>query len=255
MSDETTPTPLRGQLAEWVVTLLMLVFAITTLVQSFVIPSGSMEDSLLIGDHVFVDKLAYAPAGSVSKHFLPYSEIQRGDVIVFRYPLDLRQNYVKRVIGLPGDHIRLHHKQLIRNGKPVEEPYVVHKTDFFDPYRDDFPSAPPDRLPLRARTMLEQNVQGDELVVPPGCYFAMGDNRDNSEDSRYWGFVPRENIIGKPLMIYWSFDPGSDDLAAPMSFEHVVNVVVNFFGKTRWSRTFRLIRASAPTGTAALSRP
>jgi signal peptidase I len=255
MKSKPASQPVRGFIAEWIVTLLMLLFATTTLVQAFVIPSGSMEDSLLIGDHLLVDKLAYAPAGGAGTHLLPYSEVKRGDIIVFRYPLDLSQNYVKRVIGVPGDRLRLRHKQLIRNGSVVEEPYVVHKTDFFDPYRDDFPNAPPETLPARARTMLAQNLADGELVVPPGSYFAMGDNRDNSEDSRYWGFVPRENIVGKPLIIYWSFDAPGEDLAGPLTPEHIVNVAVHFLTNTRWSRTFRLVRAAAPTRTAAPSKP
>jgi signal peptidase I len=255
MKSHPISRPVRGAIAEWVVTLLMLLFATTTLVQAFVIPSGSMEDSLLIGDHLLVDKLAYAPAGGAGAHLLPYSEVKRGDIIVFRYPLDISQNYVKRVIGVPGDRIRLRHKQLVRNGHVVEEPYVVHKMDFFNPYRDDFPNEPPAALSARARTMLEQNLVGGEIVVPPGCYFAMGDNRDNSEDSRYWGFVPRENIVGKPLIIYWSFDAPGADLAGPLTPEHIVDVAVHFFTNTRWSRTFRLVRGADATRTAGPSKP
>lgn len=255
MTRKLVVRPVRGVVAEWVVTLLMLLFATTTLVQAFVIPSGSMEDSLLIGDHLLVDKLAYAPAGGAGSHLLPYSDVKRGDIIVFRYPPDISQNYVKRVIGVPGDRIRLLHKQLIRNGRVVAEPYVVHKTDFLDPYRDDFPNEPPPALPARAREMLARNVVNGEIVVPPGCYFAMGDNRDNSEDSRYWGFVPRENIVGKPLIIYWSFDAPGADLAGPLTPGHVVNVALHFFTNTRWSRTFRLVRGDDPTRTAAPSKP
>ncbi len=231
----------RGFIAEWTVTIILLLFGTTTLVQAFVIPSGSMEDSLLIGDHVLVDKLAYAPSGSVSRHLLPYNDVRRGDIIVFRYPLNPSENYVKRVIGLPGDHVRIQHKQVILNGKPITEPYVVHKSDYFDPYRDDFPLAPPPSLPERAKAMLADHVRDGELVVPPGYYFAMGDNRDNSSDSRYWGLVPRENIIGKPLIIYWSFDAPGDDLAGGMTPEHVVNVITHFLSDTRWRRTFRLV--------------
>src|SRR5215471_8144258 len=132
----------RGFIAEWTVTIILLLFGMTTLVQAFVIPSASMEDTLLIGDHVLVDKLIYAPAGPVSKHLLPYRDVHRGDIIVFRYPLDIREDYVKRAIGLPGDHIRLVNKQLILNGHAVNEPYVVHKTSYIDSYRDNFPSEP-----------------------------------------------------------------------------------------------------------------
>src|ERR1700674_3011754 len=235
----------RGFIAEWTVTIVLLLFGTTTLVQAFVIPSASMEDSLLIGDHVLVDKLTYSPAGAVSKHLLPYREVRRGDIIVFRYPLDIREDYVKRAIGVPGDHIRLVNKQVFLNGKAVNEPYVVHKTAYLDSYRDNFPTQPNAPLPPSAMDMLEHHVENGELVVPPGFIFAMGDNRDNSSDSRYWGFVPRENIVGTPLVIYWSFEVPTEDLADPnIGVDHVVDVVAHFFTKTRWSRTFRLIRGS-----------
>ena len=129
----------RGFIAEWTVTIILLLFATTTLVQAFVIPSASMEDTLLIGDHVLVDKLMYAPPGAVSSHLLPYRDVRRGDIIVFRYPLNIKEDYVKRAIGVPGDHIRLVNKQLILNGHPVNEPYAKHITQYIDPYRDNFP--------------------------------------------------------------------------------------------------------------------
>jgi len=233
----------RSILAEWAVTILLLLFGTTTLVQAFVIPTGSMEDNLLIGDHLLVDKLAYAPPGPFSRFLLPYTPIRRGDVIVFRYPVDIRQTFVKRVIGLPGDHLRIQNKQLYLNGERVEEPYKVHKTTFFDSYRDTFPSPPNTRLDERAIRMLEQNVQNGEVVVPPGSYFAMGDNRDSSLDSRYWGFVPRANIIGKPLLIYWSYDAPTERLVSSgIDWQHMRDLGANFFRKTRWSRSLTLIR-------------
>src|SRR5207253_896258 len=120
----------RGAIAEWTITVLLLLFGTTTLVQAFVIPTGSMEDTLLVGDHLLVDKLAYAPPGPISKYVLPYTDVKRGDIIVFRYPVDINQTFVKRCIGIPGDHIRLVNKQLVLNGKPVNEPYVYHKTEY-----------------------------------------------------------------------------------------------------------------------------
>jgi signal peptidase I len=234
--------PPRGTIAEWTVTILLLLFGTTTLVQAFVIPTGSMEDTLLIGDHLLVDKLTYAPAGAVSKYLLPYSEIKRGDIIVFRYPVDIRQTFVKRVIGLPGDHIRLVNKQVYLNGKPLNEPYKYHKTEYIDSYRDNFPGDPNTRLSESGLEMLAKCVVNGEVVVPPHSYFAMGDNRDSSLDSRYWGFVPRENIIGKPLIIYWSYDAPTERLAAPtISFDHLLDLAQNFFVKTRWRRTLNLI--------------
>ena len=232
----------RGAIAEWTVTIVLLLFGTTTLVQAFVIPTGSMEDTLVIGDHLLVDKLAYAPAGPLSRHLLPYQEIRRGDIIVFRYPIDIRQTFVKRCIGIPGDRIRIENKQLYLNGKRVHEPYKYLKTDYFDSYRDNFPSEPNVRLYEPALEMLRNHVVNGEVVVPPGKYFVLGDNRDSSLDSRYWGFVPRENIIGKPLIIYWSYDAPTENLANSFSLEHIADIVQNFFVKTRWRRTFMLVR-------------
>ena len=230
----------RGFIAEWTVTIILLLFATTTLVQAFVIPSASMENSLLIGDHVLVDKMVYAPHGGSSA--LPYRDVRRGDVIVFRYPLDISQDYVKRAIGVPGDHIRFVEQQLILNGKPTIEPYVKHSSTYPDVYRDNFPVRSTMPLRPRAAEMLDNHVAGGELVVPPGFVFAMGDNRDDSDDSRYWGMVPRENIVGTPVVIYWSYDASTQDLTnGNIGFDHIIDVVTHFFTKTRWSRTFKLI--------------
>ncbi len=234
--------PQRGFIAEWTVTIILLLFGTTTLVQAFVIPTGSMEDTLLIGDHLLVDKLAYAPSGPVSKHILPYSEIRRGDIIVFRYPVDISQTFVKRAIGLPGDHIRLVNKQLVLNGKTVKEPYVYHKTDYIDSYRDNFPNDPNVSVGESGHDMLANHVFNGEVIVPPDSVFAMGDNRDISLDSRYWGFVPRDNIIGKPLIIYWSYDASTEALSTPgISIKHLLDLLEHFPTKTRWRRTFQLI--------------
>ena len=239
------PDPPRGTIAEWTITILLLLFGTTTLVQAFVIPTGSMEDTLLIGDHLLVDKLAYAPAGSFSKYVLPYEEPRRGDIIVFRYPVDITQTFVKRVIGIPGDHIKIINQRVIRNDQPLTEPYVVHKNPYPDSFRDNFPNSEPNLMLLdRARDMLANNVVNGEVVVPPNSFFAMGDNRDNSLDSRYWGFVPRENIIGKPLIIYWSYDANTESLASSSVntlARHFIDLGEHFFTKTRWNRTFRLI--------------
>lgn len=232
----------RGVIAEWTVTIVLLLFGTTTLVQAFVIPTGSMEDTLLIGDHLLVDKLAYAPLGPLTRHLLPYEDVQRGDIIVFRYPVDIRQTFVKRVIGVPGDHIRMENKRVFLNGHPLDEPYRYNKTEYIDSYRDNFPSLPNVKLYDSAQEMLLNNVQHNEVVVPAGHYFAMGDNRDSSLDSRYWGFVPRENIIGKPLIIYWSYDASTEALSNPaIGIDHLVDLLEHFFTKTRWRRTFKLI--------------
>jgi signal peptidase I len=182
----------RAFVAEWAVTIVILLFGTTTLVQAFVVPTSSMESTVMTGDHMLVDKLSYAPADSVTRHLLPYTPLQRGDIIVF-------------------------------------------------PYRDNFP---PDAvgpvMPL-GRDMLAANVVNGEVVVPPDSFFAMGDNRDNSLDSRYWGFVPRDNIIGKPSIIWWSYDAPTEDLV-DFTAKHFIDLAQNFFTKTRWSRTLLLVR-------------
>jgi signal peptidase I len=240
---EITRDVKRGFLAEWTVTIAMLLFATTSLAQAFVIPSASMEDSLLTGDHVIVDKLVYSPPGEISKSLLPYREPRRGDIIVLRYPPDITKDYVKRAIGLPGDRVKLVGKKLWLNGHFPDEPYAKHVFPDIDSYRDNFPNAPPDqRVMPRAIAMLQRDVVNGELVVPPGFIFAMGDNRDNSEDSRYWGLVPRDNIEGTPLVIYWSYDATTEELMnGNIGVDHMVDVVTHFFTKTRWSRTFRLV--------------
>src|SRR5579884_1251193 len=244
------PAPSRAEgqgrtgAAEWAITILLLLFLTTFLVQAFVIPSGSMEDTLLIGDHVLVDKMAYSPCGAFSRMVLPYREPRDGDIIVFRYPVHIEENFVKRVIGVPGDRIRIVNKVVYRNGVRLDEPYAFHKSDVIEPYRDNFPGEP--NTPLDelgyARNMLQYHVVNGELVVPPGQYFAMGDNRDASLDSRYWGFVPRGNIMGKPLLIYWSYAAPPDQLSdQSINLRHMLDVAEHFFSRTRWSRTLKLI--------------
>lgn len=240
--------PARNTIAEWAVTILLLLFGTTTLVQAFVIPTGSMEDTLVVGDHLLVDKLAYSPAGSFSKYILPYEIPKHGDIIVFRYPGDITQTFVKRVIGVPGDHLRMVQRVIYRNGVKLNEPYVYHKLPY-DEMRDNFPSQSPpymEGLPGELqRDMYQRNVVGNEIVVPPNCYFAMGDNRDNSLDSRYWGFVPHDNIIGKPLLIYWSYKASTEDLAGSTvnsMISHIIDLGEHFFTRTRWNRTLRIIR-------------
>ena len=231
----------RDFIHEWSLNILILLFGTTTLVQAFIVPTGSMESTVLIGDHLLVDKLSYAPAGPISKYLLPYTEPKRGDVIVFRYPMDIRQNFVKRVIGVPGDRIHIVDKVVYVNGHALTEPYTQHIDAHIEPYRDNFPSQPYGPVVDRAQQMLAANVSNGELVVPAENYFAMGDNRENSLDSRYWGFVPRENIIGKPLVIFWSYDAPTEEWAGD-SGSHYVDLAKNFFTKTRWNRTLKLVR-------------
>jgi signal peptidase I len=239
----------RNFIYEWSLNILILLFGTTTLVQAFIVPTPSMDTTVMVGDHMLVDKLAYAPAGSFH-WLLPYTEPKRGDIIVFRYPVDINQNYVKRVIGVPGDHIRIQDRKVSVNGKVLNEPYIHHINPNLMDYWDNFPGEPPrplykgwDRgaeMLERADKMLTHVVNG-ELVVPEGCFFAMGDNRDNSLDSRFWGFVPRENIIGKPAIIFWSYDAETSDLIG-YSTSHFIDLAKNFFSKTRWNRQFKLVR-------------
>lgn len=226
----------RGALAGWAGTILIYLFATTTLVQAYVIPTGSMEKNLMVGDHILVDRLTYANAGAFGGHVLPYRDVERGDIVAFLYPEDVRETYVKRVIGLPGDRIRMENGQVIRNGRRLLEPYIQRTATWGDPYRDDFPQPPGIYTTARGRDMLERHVRDGEVIVPAGTFFALGDNRDNSADSRYWGFVPRENVVGKPVMVYWSFDAPTADQG--WTFDHFVDVTLHFFTKTRWSRMF-----------------
>lgn len=244
-----TPLKNRNGLAEWATTILLLLFGTTTICQAFVIPTGSMEDNLLVGDHLLVDKLAYSPAGSISRYLLPYEEPKHGDIIVFRYAPDINETLVKRLIGMPGDRIRITDGVVYRNGKRLNEPYVYHKYAY-DPSLDNFPwpccRPVKEDLALQAQQrMLDENVKAGEVVVPNGQYFGMGDNRDNSSDSRYWGFIPRDHIIGKPFVVYWSYRASTEDLtgATPGSIlTHTIDLAEHFFTSTRWDRTFKLIR-------------
>ena len=184
-------------------------FIITFIVQAFEIPSSSMENTLLIGDHVFVNRVQFAPATYWTGPLLPYREIRRGDIVVFLHPAEAGLYVVKRIMGIPGDRIHLRDGVVYRNGERLDEPYVIHKTDGYNPYRDNFPAVSPadyNGVTPEWQLVLKQHIQGDDLVVPPDSYFGMGDNRDVSLDSRYWGFIPKENVIGRPMFVYWSFE-------------------------------------------------
>lgn len=230
------------------VVLVVGLFIITFNIQAFEIPTSSMENTLLIGDHVFVDRVTIAPPShwAVFEHYRP---IRHGDIIVFLSPETPGLYVVKRVIGIPGDHIHLRNGVVYRNGVALKEPYVIHSVGDIDDYRDNFPAVPAaeSRVQVAPTWPVEVGVQrqGDDIVVPPDSYFGMGDNRDVSYDSRYWGFIPRENIIGRPLFIYWSFiTPDNQwektDIADRVEF--MGHIVIHFFDQTRWSRMFHLVR-------------
>ncbi len=235
------------------------VFATTFVVQNFVIPSGSMEKTLLIGDHVVVDRNAFAPAAG----WMPleyHREPTRGDVIVFLKPHPEEPDLilVKRLIGMPGDRIHLRHGLLYLNGVAQNEPYAAMPADDGDmnhgyvAYRDDFPQDLPgiqeesaaNHAPVWAAE-IASHIEGDDIVVPPGMMFAMGDNRLGSLDSRFWGFVPRENILGRPLVVFWSFRMGADQMEKTSvgdKIGYMVHVVTHLFDGTRWSRTLHVVR-------------
>jgi len=228
-------------------TVVIAIFVVTFLVQAFTIPSESMEDTLLIGDYLLVDKFVYGDSG-IWPRLIPYRKIQRGDIIVFHYPVNPSQHFVKRVVGIPGDRVRIINKHVFVNGVPLQEPYVHFISPDRQPYRDDFPQTEIAVPGVTARwwAQMRKLVEDHQLIVPEDSYFALGDNRDDSTDSRYWGFVPRENIIGRPLVIYWSARNLNNDLpGSPTASDrlyHLAYAVTHFFRITRWERTFRLVR-------------
>jgi signal peptidase I len=247
-----TKSTAREYFESLVITVILALFGTTFIVQAFKIPTPSMENSLLVGDHLLVNKFAFGSRGSFVDTILPFKSVGQGDIIVFKYPKDLTKHYVKRVVGLPGDHLKIVDKQVFVNGEPIEESYKMHTSPpgaYADPFRDFFPPRPHpgrryggvDQDPY----WYEDHVIDDEILVPEGSYFAMGDNRDNSSDSRYWGFVPRQEVIGKALVIYWSYETDSDEYLRTASGDRVQQIVdlgMNFFRKTRWSRAFKIIR-------------
>ena len=234
-------------LASLAVVLVVGLFIITFIVQAFEIPSSSMEDTLLIGDHVFVNRIGFSPASHYLGPILPYRPPQDGNIVVFLSPAEPGLYVVKRVIGVPGDHIHLRDGIVYRNGKAMNEPYVL-RNGSYNPYRDNFPAISPtdaNSVTPEWRLMLGSYVQGQDLVVPPDRYFVMGDNRDVSYDSRYWGFVPRKNIIGRPLFIYWSFVESSGQYlkrSAADRIGFIFHVIFHFFDQTRWGRMFHIVR-------------
>ena len=231
--------------------IVIAIFIITFCAQPFRIPSESMESTLLVGDFLLVNKQVGSPNADESAGPLPSAAIHRGDIVVFHDPVDATLHLVKRVIGLPGDHLRLHSGRVFINGHPLSEPYAVYRPSPPDNFRDNFPrlqSADPEidsHWWIRMRSLIDNG----ELIIPTGNYFVMGDNRNDSEDSRYWGFVPREAIVGKPLLIYFSLQQhDTDDVTnltqpalADQRRQHPskIDSLVDF---ARWGRTFQIVR-------------
>ena len=251
---ERNETPLES-LASICTVLAIGLFVMAFIFQMFEIPSGSMEKTLLIGDHVLVDRITLAPPTLWAK-FIHYRDVHRGDVIVFYKPNSETADMflVKRAIGIPGDRIHLRNGVVYLNGVAQNEPQAGKPADdgnpyhTFNAYRDDFPSVSPESEGLVTALWAEElpkHIQGDDLVVPPGKVFAMGDNRTESLDGRYWGFVPRENIVGRPLFVYWSFKTPASQISKQSVAERLSfmgHILVHLVDGTRWSRTFHIIR-------------
>jgi signal peptidase I len=242
------PTAAEGSLREYVesllVTILIVLFGTTFIVQTFKIPSPSMERTLLVGDYLLVNKFIFGGHGAWYERVLPYREIRRGDVIVFKFPYEDHQHYVKRVIGLPGDRVRIADQKVYVNGAMLTEPYAAHDPASDDPFGDDFPPITrqvydPMVRPEWSTDIYSHIVEG-ELLVPPHEYFAMGDNRDHSWDSRYWGFVRRDAIMGRPVVIYWSVETNPDDSSdADGGFLGLFRTLAHLPSRARWSRMLR----------------
>jgi signal peptidase I len=241
-----------------VVTVIMALFGMTFIVQAVKVPTGSMQNTITIGDHLLVNKFIFAPGTSLP--FLPQREIKRGDIIVFKYPGNpydpkrddrpdnrpIFTNYVKRVIGVPGDHIKIQGNNVYVNGEVVPEHHITaldhNRKDPLE-IKENPPRKPGELYDVYYKPGPPDDDQEydafqdkDELVVPEAKYFVMGDNRNNSEDSRYWGFVPRDLVIGRAMFVYWSYDESAESTQGPFG------IVVDFFKNTRWSRTGTLVR-------------
>jgi signal peptidase I len=225
--------------------IVIALFVLTFIVQPFRIPSESMEHTLLVGDFLLVNKMIYAPQG-IWKWLLPYRQIQRGDIVVFHFPIDPADHVVKRVIAVPGDRVHLRNGQVFLNGQQIVEPYAVYEASFIDAYRDQFPTMMYTDPGVDTTWWMEMHheVQNGDLIIPPGHYFVLGDNRNHSRDSRYWGFVPQENIVGRPFIIYFSLRKPSTTDIPDLPGDRLghdkdpVNSVVDF---ARWDRMFRIV--------------
>src|SRR3954470_9788112 len=242
-----TRTSLRELIESLLVTVLLALFGTTFVVQAFKIPSQSMEPTLLVGDHLLVNKFIFGGRAHWYDAVLPYRDVRRGDVIVFKFPFQDHPHYVKRVVGMPGDRIKIVEQQVYVNGQRMQEPFPYHDSNApYDPFLFNFPPADTNDLLSSMQpewaTEIATHVVNGELVVPPGRYFAMGDNRDHSWDSRYWGFVDRDAIMGRPLVIYWSLrTPGDSDYDRPVPATSLVDTLIHLPSRLRWSRMLHTV--------------
>jgi signal peptidase I len=217
-----------------VIAVILALFIRTFVVQAFKIPTGSMENNLLIGDHLLVNKFVLAPSSSsFERALLPERSVRRGDVIVFKYPGNRERDFIKRVIGLPGETLEMRNKRIYINGKPLDEPYV---------HFIESPQSPTAYAEVVSSDLRERF---GPVTVPAGKYFMMGDNRDNSEDSRYWGFLSQDDVKGQAVMIYWSYESTSEDYEQTgigAAVKDLYTVFTQFFTRTRWGRMFHVVR-------------
>jgi signal peptidase I len=234
MTRDFKKSTLREYFESIVIAVILALFIRTFIVQAFKIPTGSMEENLLIGDHLLVNKFVFGPtASSLERALLPVGTVRRDDVVVFKYPEEPDRDFIKRVIGLPGETVEVREKKVYINGRPLDEPYAHYLQ----------PTSTPSEF--REVTSFDVRDRYGPVTVPPSQYFVMGDNRDNSQDSRYWGFLPREYIKGKALVIYWSYEAGREDYqdeSAGATLKGLGSVFVHFFARTRWDRMFHQIR-------------
>src|SRR6266545_5028726 len=235
MADATFKKSTIREYFESIIIAVILAFFIRTfVVQAFKIPTGSMEENLLIGDHLLVNKFVFAPSASgAERALLPMGSLKRNDVVVFKYPEEPDRDFIKRVIGLPGETVELREKKVYINGTPLNEPYV----HFLQQTRNGGSE-------FNEVTSFDVRERYGPVTVPPNQYFVMGDNRDNSQDSRYWGFLTRELVKGKALVIYWSYEAGREDYqeeGAGATARGFISVFAHFFTRTRWDRMFHQI--------------
>jgi len=233
LKQEFKKSTLREYFESVVIAVILALFVRTFVVQAFKIPTGSMENNLLIGDHLLVNKFVYGPAPTgFERTLLPIGTIKRGEVLVFKYPEQPDRDFIKRVIGLPGETLEVRQKKVYINGKPLDEPYT------------HFLTAPAGSA-FHEETSFDVRDQYGPVTIPPDHYFMMGDNRDNSQDSRYWGFLPRENIKGRALLIYWSYEAEREEYeeaGAGETVKGLFSVFTHFFTRTRWDRMLHQIR-------------
>jgi signal peptidase I len=231
MSSTFRKSTIREYFESIVIAVILALFVRTFVVQAFKIPTGSMENNLLIGDHLLVNKFVFGPEPTgFERTIMPVRDIRRGDIVVFKYPDEPERDFIKRVIGLPGETLELRNKKIFINGQPLDEPYVH--------YIDASHAA-------SEVTSFDLRERYGPVQVPADQYFVMGDNRDNSQDSRYWGFLPRHYVKGKALLIYWSYESGREDYTESgigASVKRLFSVVTHFFTRTRWERLLNQIR-------------